>query len=114
MKSKLNSWKNYLIERGKKIVMTSANAKDKDVNYGREVYASEKIARIDDNKVSFFRWVVYEFENEFNVFYEKSIDSRNDKYFAASFTWKEKAIKFALEMLLVSSGKMKRGGSITS
>ena len=54
-----------------------------------------------------------EFKSEFNVFVERiKKDGGTQKTYAATFTWKESAIKFALEMLLICTGKMTRGGGI--
>ena len=49
-----------------------------------------------------------EFGNEYNVFVEKTLRGKVNKRFCTNFKFKEQAIKFALEMLLISNGKLTR------
>lgn len=96
-------YKDYCVKQAKGLV-----SQDSTVDYGRELYRS---ASFGDKC-----WVVTEFEDEFNVFCEKSkcgtFGRIADKIHMASFNWKESATKFALEMLLVSNGQLKRRDKI--
>lgn len=111
MSLKNNLWKQYFVERSKKVAAGSDIAEP--LEYGREVYSSPKQIKMTAEGIRFIRWMVMEFEGEFNVFLEKStIGSKKTSNLAASFNLKEKAIKFALEMCLICNGKLNRKKTI--
>jgi hypothetical protein len=103
-------WKEYFQNHCKK--QASENYIDK-LSYGGEVYSSPIIPAYSDSEIpTQTRWLVMEYEGEFNVFLERNRGGKNERTLAASFAWKDTALKFALEMVLIFSGKLKRKGFV--
>lgn len=71
------------------------------IEYGEIIYQSaEFMGR---------RWLVTNFQGEFDVFVENIISpGRCDRLFAAAFTSKDRAVGFAVEMFLVCCGRLRR------
>jgi hypothetical protein len=108
-----NAWQKYTINNSKKSVsganLETTTVADAPEVAAREIYASPAIERVDEAGAAYsLRWLVKEFKGEYNVFFERIFASKTQEFFAAAFKWKESALQFALEMLLVSNGQMKR------
>jgi len=107
MKLENNAWQNYFIERSKNLACSDEGVND-PIAYGRQVYSSPKQLKVSSQGVRFIRWLVMEWQGEFNIFLEKSSGSKKILNLVSSFNIKEKAIKFALEMCLICNGKLNR------
>ncbi|MCA9749923.1 MAG: hypothetical protein KC414_12515 [Romboutsia sp.] len=89
------------------------------VNYGEKIYSSAVMSKKQfDGNLMHFRWVVYKYNKEYLVFYEESKNLSSSANFTRKlvreFSWEKGAMSFALEMLLVSCGKLQRGGVLLS
>lgn len=131
-----SSWQAYHLEYKKQLALGNTAA---PLDYGSVIYMSpviaectEVIAQSPANNVSHntasssattainnahknttssnLRWLVVHFEREFNVFCEQMRSGRSSKKFMASFSSKEAAQRFALEMLLTCAGMITRKG----
>lgn len=89
-----SKWRAYFTAQKKCIALS----KDSDlaIDYGDIIYTSPEIDST--------RWIVSEFKGEYNVF----VDNFETRSWGASFSFKEKAMAFALKMVLVYSGKIIR------
>jgi hypothetical protein len=71
------------------------------IEYGKIIYESPVWKNT--------RWLVAEFQNEYNVFVDQIFDNGNlSRSLGATFTWKNRAMDFALQMFLVCSGTIRR------
>lgn len=111
MKYKDDVWSKEFKVKSKKIA--AGTVKKSPIDFGKEIYVSPIVFRKEKTEKQYYRWAVREFRGEYNVFIEKIKKNGGvDRTYAASFTWKETAIKFALEMLLICTKKMTRSGGI--
>lgn len=111
MKQKENSWEAYFINRSKNLAI--GIDQNSPVAYGTEVYSSPRQPDYRSGTISLSRWLVMEWQGEFNVFLERTgVGSRKNISLVASFNSKEKSIKFALEMCLICNGKLNRKKTI--
>lgn len=101
-----NAWQKYYDAECKEQAQGKIDAGE--IVYGRDVYSSPEVLRQEETKHYSLRWLVKEFKEEYNVFLEKTFNGKQKVSFASSFKWKESAIKFALEMLLISNGTITR------
>ena len=82
-----------------------------DLDYGEILYKSPEIpmkSNIDDS--AHMCWQVRRFKDEFNVFLSRHINRSKDNILISTFKYQQAAMKFALEMVLICSGKLKRKG----
>ena len=96
---KFTKWQEYYNELQKNVALKLQS--DVIVEYGEIIYQSPIIKDI--------RWLVTYFQGEYNVFVDQiKLNGDCERNFGASFTWKNKAMDFALEMFLVCSGRLHR------
>ena len=92
-------WQEYYNQAQKEIVLKLRE--DAIIEYGDVIYQSPEIDHT--------RWLVTSFRGEYNVFVEHiACNGKCERNLGASFSWKERAMEFALEMFLVCSGQLKR------
>lgn len=96
MRRECTAWQEYYDDQQSK--MARDIKKEVIIDYGKTIYQTPVIS---DSS-----WVVTEFKNEYNVF----LQSNKARKFVASFGWKESALRFAIRMLLICTGWIKRGG----
>ncbi len=71
------------------------------INYGEQVYCSPAV-----NDVS---WVVSKYQDEYNVFTDSAAHGKkHNRAWVACFRGEQVALDFALRMVLICSGKMRR------
>jgi hypothetical protein len=93
------TWQEYYDQLQKDIALKLCT--DVLVEYGEIIYQSPVVKGT--------RWLVASFNDEYNVFFEKLNKCGNfERKLGASFNWKDTALKFALEMFLVCSGRLRR------
>lgn len=80
------------------------------VEYGEEVYHSPQVPRMILGEICYLSWVVTEFSGEFNIFMEKKKGRTSRREFVCAFKWRDTALKYALQLLLTSTGKLTRRG----
>lgn len=94
-----SSWYKYF----QKTQCDSALAKrnNSQLEYGEEIYSSPLVHDV--------RWLVTSFKNEYNVFVEKVYPGeRLQRCWGACFRGRDRAVAFALKMVLICSGKIHR------
>ena len=92
-------WQEYYVQLQKEVALKIRPSAV--VDYGKVIYESPVIRNT--------RWLVTSFSNEYNVFVDRVLDSGNvDRCLGATFAMKNRAIDFALSMLLVCSGGLRR------
>ncbi len=96
----VKKWQEYYSQLQKAMALGHC-AKTETIEYGDLIYQSPEILQT--------RWLVMDFKGEYNVFFDKTIrEGQFERNFGATFTWREKALEFALEMFLVCSGNLRR------
>ena len=81
------------------------------LEYGETLYQSPEVPVGDSNNRRHIRWFVTKFKDQYHVFCETlKRNGKTEKQHAASFSWKEAAMKFALEMLLICTRRLTRKG----
>ena len=94
-----SKWLEYV----KKLQCDVALAKQQNVliDYGEEIYSSPE--------VNATCWKVCEYKQQFNVFVEHRVaGEKRQRLWNACFRSKDRALSFALKMLLICSGKLRR------
>lgn len=93
-------WQTYYSQLQKELAL-KIQTDNTPVEYGEIIYQSPVIQDI--------RWSVMSYKGEYNVFVDKIYyNGKFDRSLGASFSWKKKALDFALEMFLVCSGRLRR------
>jgi len=82
--------------------------------YGDVIYSSPTtyLCAGDRGEISELKWEVTKMNNSYNVLTKIIQNKIIQKRLIQSFSWRESAMKFALEMLLVCNRKLNRHGFI--
>lgn len=91
------------LEHTKEIKAQSALARHglSKLSYGEQVYRSPSV-----NSVT---WLVLKYQNEYNVFTERmQLGNKSSRVWVACFRGEQRALEFALRMVLICSGKISR------
>ncbi len=96
----MKKWLHYFLDIQKQQALHSQLPTD-DVEYGSIIYQSaEFLGRV---------WLVADYHGEFNVFVDQTEGtSKPERRLAATFRSRERAVSFAMEMFLITCGRLKR------
>lgn len=84
------------------------------VEYGEVIYSSPTtyLCPSASNEISELKWEVTKLNKSYNVMTKIVQNKVIQQRLIQSFSWRESAMKFALEMLLVCNGKLNRHGLV--
>ena len=95
----ISEWNKYFAQLQSENALAKHNT-DR-IEYGEEIFTSVPVNDL--------RWLVTNFKNEYNVFVEKlTPGERVQRCWGACFRGRDRAMAFALKMVLVCSGKLRR------
>lgn len=97
---KLGHWRSYFTNLQKKRALI-LEQDDIKVEYGEVIYTTPEVEKR--------RWTVTNYKGEYNVFVDMVEGSKLiTRDWGANFSWKDRAVSFAIRMALVCSGKITR------
>jgi hypothetical protein len=87
---------------------------DNKAEYGEVIYSSpiSYLCASTGSEISELKWEVTKLGKSYNVLTNIIQNKVIQKRLIQSFSWRESAMKFALEMLLVCNGKINRHGFV--
>lgn len=94
----ISEWNKYFCQTQCDCALTKHNV---EIDYGEEVYVSTTINNV--------RWLVTQYKNEYEVFAETLFPgTKPQRNWCACFHGRDRALAFALKMVLVCNGKIHR------